>query len=119
MLKLVKYFLWMIVLVALTIGFDRFMVVVPLEAPGLKQTQQFYVDFRARILRLFPEQGKKMQPVDVIEAVIEKKIAPIAEKAKKTGQRYLYVDGSGTLQFADSLQQVPKKYRQDAQPLAE
>jgi hypothetical protein len=119
MLKVVKYFLWLVVLVALTVGFDRFMVVVPLDAPGLKQTQQFYVDFRSRLIGLFPEQGKKIQPVDAIEAVIEKKIAPITAKGKKTGQRYLYVDGSGTLQFADSLQQVPAKYRQEAQPLAE
>jgi len=119
MLKLVKYFLWLVVLVALTLGFDRVMVLVPLDAPGLKQTQQFYVDFRTRIIRLFPEQSEKNQPVDAIEAVIEKKIAPIAAKAKKAGQRYLYVDGSGTLQFADNLQKVPEKYRQEAQPLAE
>jgi hypothetical protein len=119
MLKLVKYFLWIVVIAALTVGFDQVMVRVPLSTPGLKQTQRFYVDFRSRLVRLLPEQTKSVQPVDVIEAVITKKTAPIINKTKQAGQRYLYVDDSGTLQFTDSLQQVPKKYRQDAQPLAE
>jgi len=118
MLKLIKYFLWLVVIVALTVGFDQLMVRVPLETPGMKQTQKFYVDFRSRIIHLFPQQSKSSQPVDVIEAVIKKKADPSTGSAKKSG-RYLYVDGSGTLQFADSLQQVPKKYRKDAQPLAE
>jgi hypothetical protein len=118
MLKLFKYFLWLVVLVALTVGFDQLMVRVPLETPGMKQVQQFYVDFRSRLIQLFPQQNQPPQPVDVIEAVIKKKADPSTGSAKKSG-RYLYVDGSGTLQFADSLQQVPQKYRKDAQPLAE
>ncbi len=119
MLKLVKYLLWVVVVVALAIGFDQFMVRVPLETPGLKQTRQFYVDFRSRLLHLVPARGRSEQPVDAIEAVIAEKTAPVAAAAKKVVQRYLYVDDDGTLQFVDSLQQVPKKYRHDAQPLAE
>ncbi len=119
MLKLLKYFLWLVVIVALTVGFDQLMVQVSLETPGVKQTQRFYVDFRSRLIRIFSQQSKTIEPVDAIEAVIEKKVKPTIKKAQKGGQRYLYVDGSGTLQFADSLKQVPKKYRQDAQPLAE
>ena len=106
-------------IVALTVGFDQLMIRVPLEASGVKQTQRFYVDFRSRLIRIFPQQSKTIEPVDAIEAVIEKKVKPTIKKAKKAQQRYLYVDGNGTLQFADSLKQVPKKYRQDAQPLAE
>jgi len=31
--------------------------------------------------------------------------------------RYLYVDDTGTLQFAESLEAIPKAYRKDAQPM--
>lgn len=118
MLKLLKYFLWMVVILSLFVGFDQLMVQLPLQAPGLKQTQQFYVDFRTRLIKLFPEKKQPIPPVDAIKAVIEKKVTPIVESANKP-VRYLYVDKSGTLQFADSLQQVPSQYRQEAQPLAE
>jgi len=107
MLKLLKYFLWLAVLLALSVGFDQLMVKVPLHSPGLKQTQQFYVDFRTRLVGLFG--GKTAAPTDVIEAV--------TASVEKTG-RYLYVDSDGNLQFADSLQQVPSQYRQAAQPMA-
>jgi len=119
MLKLVKYLLWLVILAVLAVGFDQFMVRVPVNTPGLKQTQQFYVDFRTRLIGLLAEQSTPAQPVDVIEAVITKKTAPVVKATKKAGQRYLYVDDGGILQFADSLQQVPEKHRQDAQPLAE
>lgn len=116
MLNLLKYFLWVIVILALTGGFDQLMVNLPLHAPGLKQTQQFYVDFRTRLIEIV--RGKPNSPPDAIEAVIEK-VATVPKKAAKKASRYLYVDADGTLQFADSLQQVPRQYRQDAQPLAE
>ncbi|MDX2479059.1 MAG: hypothetical protein QNK24_01835 [Desulfuromusa sp.] len=116
MLKLFKYFLWIIVILALTGGFDQLMVKLPLRAPGLKQTQQFYVDFRTRLIEMV--RGNTRSQPDAIEAVIEKAATNPAKAAKKPS-RYLYVDGAGILQFADNLQQVPSQYRQDAQPLAE
>ena len=116
MLKLIKYFLWVVVLLALSVGFDQVMLKVPMDAPGLQQTQQFYVDFRTRLIGLFDKEAKSHP--DVIEAVIKKATALSPSATKKTG-RYLYVDSNGILQFADSLQQVPSQYRQDAQPMAE
>ncbi|MCK5826637.1 MAG: hypothetical protein KAG93_06345 [Desulfuromusa sp.] len=116
MLRLFKYFLWVVVIVALSVGFDQLMLRVPLHAPGLNQTQQFYVDFRTRLLGLF--RTKTKSPPDVIEAVIKKATA-LSVPATKKPSRYLYVDGNGILQFADSLQQVPRQYRQEAQPIAE
>ncbi|MEA3543724.1 MAG: hypothetical protein U9R69_00725 [Thermodesulfobacteriota bacterium] len=116
MLRLLKYFLWIVVVLALTVGFDQLMVQLPLHAPGLKQTQQFYVDFRTRLAGLI-KGDRNHQPVS-IEAVIEK-TATTPVRSSKNKHRYLYVDASGTLQFADSLQQVPSQYRQDAQPLSE
>lgn len=116
MLKLFKYFLWLVVIAALMIGFDRLMVLVPLKAPGLSETQVFYTDFRSRLFNLFGENQRTQQ--DKIEKVIEKSAKLDPQTMKKT-TRYLYVDDNGALQFADSLQQVPFKYRHNAQPLAE
>ena len=116
MLKLLKYFLWLVVLFALILGFDQLMLKSSLHAPGLKQTQRFYVDFRTRLLGMT---GGKTDPQTVsIDAVIEK-TTQTPPLSNKKSSRYLYVDNSGTLQFADNLQQVPSQYRQDAQPLAE
>jgi len=114
-MKLVKYFLWVVVLLALAVGFDQLMIRLPMHTPGLKQTQQFYVDFRTRLAGIFGTEAKPQ--LDVIEAVINKASSSSATATKKTG-RYLYVDGNGVLQFADRLQQVPSQYRQDAQPMA-
>ncbi len=116
MLKLLKYFLWVMVILSLAVGFDQLMVKLPLHAPGLKQTQLFYLDFRTRLTGLAKKDSSP--PSDAIEAMIEKTAKTPARPTNKSS-RYLYVDGSGTLQFADSLQQVPSRYRQDAQPLAE
>ena len=116
MLKLIKYFLWIVVLLALTLGFDQLMLKLPLHAPGLKQIQVFYIDFRTRLFGLV-RSDTDQKPAS-IEAVIEK-TTPTPKQSAQEPKRYLYVDASGTLQFADSLQQVPSQYRQDAQPLAE
>ena len=117
MLKMFSYFLWAIFLFALIFGFDLWMMNIPLEAPGLKQTQAFYVDFRKRLFGLFD--GEQEAPKkDAIEQVIENSTAPPASQAN-TANRYLYVDENGALQFADSLEQVPQKFRKDAKPLAE
>jgi hypothetical protein len=117
MLKILKYFLWVVVILSLVLGFDQLMLKLPLHSPGLKQTQQFYVDFRTRLFGLVKTDTAVLAPTS-IESVIEKTATAVTPTPKKTN-RYLYVDSDGTLQFADSLQQVPKKYRQDAQLLAE
>ena len=116
MLKLLKYILWVVVLLALTTGFDQIMVNIPLTTAGLKQTQTFYLDFRLRLLNLV---GIEMPTEeDMIKQVIEKSGTTESASTPKVS-RYLYVDDQGALQFADSLQQVPVKYRPQAQPLAE
>ena len=117
MLKLLKYFLWIVVLLALALGFDQIMLKSSLSAPGLEQTQRFYVDFRTRLLGLIGDKANSQQATS-IDAVIEQ-TAIVPPKIDKKSNRYLYVDQSGTLQFADNLQQVPSQYRQEAQPLAE
>jgi len=114
MSKLLKMLFWLLLLVAIFIGLDQFFLQVPLNAPGLSQVQRFYVDFRGRLLELagVPEQKQS------IEQLIES-TDPQRPEAKRKSPRYLYVDENGALQFADSFEQVPPRFRKDAQPLAE
>jgi hypothetical protein len=115
MLKILKMLIWLVLVLIVVGGLDQFLVRVPPDTPGLSQVQTFYVDFRTRLLGLV---GVKAVPAPAsIEQVIEAtRSAP--QQARKP-QRYLYVDEAGELQFADSLAQVPSKFRQAAQPLAE
>lgn len=114
MLKILKAFVWLAVATVLLIGLDQFFLSVPLKTPGLHQVQQFYVDFRGRLFGLF-NHGEANKS---IEKMIETNVAPRA-KAGVKGHRYLYVDENGALQFADSYEQVPPRYRKDAKPLSE
>jgi hypothetical protein len=118
MLKLLKLFAWLLFVVVALVAVDQFLVRVPVEVAGVTQAQKFYVDFRGRLLGLVGLDLADPVPQKSIEQVIEaNQQAPAPETPDQ--QRYLYVDDSGALQFADSLQQVPEEYRQSAQPLAE
>jgi len=115
MLKLLRLFLWLVLVLVVVGGLDQFLVRVPLDKPVLSPVQTFYVDFRSRLLGLI---GVKPGPAPTsIEKVIEETSS--APQQSKKLQRYLYVDAAGELQFADSLAHVPVKYRKAAQPLAE
>lgn len=118
MLKLLKLFAWLVFSLALLVGFDQLLVRVPLAVPGVAQVQTFYVDFRGRMLGLIGIDGVAELPAKSIDQVIETTREVAAGKAQ-VPQRYLYVDDSGALQFADSLERVPLKFRGSAQPLAE
>lgn len=118
MLKIGKYFLWVVVTLVLAGALDQALVRMPLAIPGLQQTQAFYIDFRSRLLGLVTGTATVAPLPESIDAVIERSTAPVVAPVVKS-KRYLYVDTNGTLQFADSFEQVPAKYRQVAQPLAE
>ncbi|WP_303720716.1 hypothetical protein [Malonomonas rubra] len=117
-LKLLKLFAWFLLSVALLTAVDRLLVLVPIEIPGVTQAQTFYIDFRGRLLNLFGFETTAKKSGQSIEQMIEATQQQVPDKSSKP-QRYLYVDESGALQFADSLQQVPARYREHAQPLAE
>ena len=91
---------------------DR-MLRVELPVPGYAEVHEFYVDFRSRLLGLTDNDSVAR----MITANKKSPAAPPSLTAKET--RYLYVDGEGSLQFVDSLDQVPLQYRRDAQPLSE
>jgi hypothetical protein len=108
MLKFVRFVLWILVVLALAIGFDRVMYLFDFSTPGLQQTQDFYVDFRNRLVGLVANSDDSKS----IEGVIDK-------NSQQSSGRYLYVDDFGALQFADRLEDVPSRFRGAAQPLAD
>lgn len=115
MKKIRNFIVWSLVFVGLLLAFDLVMVRSTDLPPALAGVQRFYVDFRARLLGLVGSSSP-----DSIETVIEKSAVPATGHSPvATGQRYLYVDGEGQLQFADSLAEVPQAYRKSAQPLKE
>jgi hypothetical protein len=113
MLKLIRFILWVLVVLALTVGFDRVMHLFEFTTPGLKQAQDFYIDFRHRLVGLTQGTG----PQNSIEGVIDGNRDPEAEPIGSS--RYLYVDDFGALQFVDRLKDVPARFRGTAQPLAD
>lgn len=112
-----KLLLWLVVAVILLMAVDQFMTRVHLNLPGLNPTRTFYLDFRARLWTLLIPENPTSDNGKIDSMIAE------AEKKSKAGTtqatRFFYVDDNGILQFADSLQQVPQKFRQAAQPLAE
>lgn len=118
MFKLLKLFAWILITCLALVALDQILVRVPLQWPGITAAQTFYVDFRGRLFDLVGLDSAPSAAEKSIEQVIETHQATPTTKTAPN-QRYLYVDDAGALQFADSLNQVPIKFRQTAQPLAE
>jgi hypothetical protein len=113
MMKMLKWFAWLLVLIVLLAGIDQALLRLPLDTPGLYQVQRFYRDFRSRLLALAGGDGEKQSIEQLIESTGPQ------EHPQGPNRRYLYVDENGELQFADSFEQIPVRYRNEAQPLAE
>ena len=117
MIRIVRWLVWLLVSLVIVSGIDQTLIRVPMKVPVLEQFQEFYIDFRARLIGLA---GKKSQPTSKkpsIEQVIETTQKKAAVPDKTATPRYLYVDDTGTLQFAESLEAIPQAFRKDAQPM--
>lgn len=132
--RLIKPLIWTILFLVMMLVIDQLLVQVPPVHPAHAAVSNFYRDFRSRMIDLVFNE-KKAAPQS-IEAVIEKeqsKQDPKLQKSKPSdhgqtlpgnstqmnkSQRYVYSDSKGELQFADSLDEVPVKYRAQAQPMA-
>lgn len=79
--------------------------------------REFYLDFRTRLFHLLPTGGQIS-----IAALIEKdgenplkKTAFTPHRAKELS--YFYADELGELRFADTLAEIPERFRKGAQRL--
>jgi len=131
--RLIKPIFWTFLFLLMMIVIDQFLVQVPPVHPAHAAVSNFYQDFRSRLIDL--TFGEKKATPKTIEAVIEKQrkdqktspqkvkkpdqkqTKPANNTQPKKSQRYLYSDGKGELHFADSLEDVPDKYRGQAQPM--
>jgi hypothetical protein len=116
MFKMFKYIFMLIIILLLAISFDQIMMRSSITLPGARAGQQFYVDFRTRLVHLLSPATDSAK--DSIGKVIETTTRQALQPSTPT-QRYIYVDRHGVLQFADSLQDVPAEFRKEAQPLAD
>lgn len=139
--RTLKFLLWAAVFCGLLLALDQVLLRVPLRQPGLAAVQDFYRDFRGRLLELGggapgsieavidgappPSPPGRSVPADANEAPPARPDAGVAPgggqpppaSAAPAGPRYLYVDEDGELRFADTLEEIPQRFRADAQPL--
>ena len=133
--RMIKPIFWTFLFLLMMIVIDQFLVQVPPVHPAHAAVSNFYQDFRSRLIDL--TFGEKKATPKSVEAVIEKqqkdkkaspkkidkpsqkKTKPANKPQLKKSQRYLYSDGKGELHFADSLGDVPDKYREQAQPMGQ
>ncbi len=109
-----RIFIWTLVFFGLLLGMDQFFLRVPATVAGWREVRTFYLDFRGRLVAL-PE--TKGQPT--VEKLIDQAQAPVRPTVSRPsgGPGFLYMDGQGTLQFADNLEEVPAAFRSKTQRL--
>lgn len=110
-----KAIIWTFVFLLALLAADQFLLRVEFTQPQLRVARKFYLDFRQRLVSLGRASGPKS-----VDAVIDAAGSPPATPSQRqpaSGPRYLYVDEQGTLQFADSLEEIPPALRGKAQRL--
>ncbi len=124
MKRFTRPLLWTLLFLLILVGIDQFFMRVPTRQPAMNAVREFYLDLRTRLGHLIP--GQKNTSV---EALIEQaqqapaKPRPQPAPKKSTSQAaasepsYFYADDQGELRFADSLNEIPQRFRNDAQRL--
>jgi hypothetical protein len=108
-----RLLLWGAVFLALLLAADQALMRLTFGPSLLREFQLCYRDFRCRL------PGGFCSPAPQAPETIEAAIAGGSQRAQGAVRSYLYVDGQGTLQFADRLEDIPLAYRSEAQPLAD
>ncbi len=114
-----KAIIWTVIFVVLLLATDQFMLRVEFSQPQMQVARSFYLDFRQRLISL----GGGAEP-DSVEAVIESTQsdttpAVVLRRNEVESPRYLYLDADGTIQFADSIEDIPDELRNGAERLSD
>ncbi len=122
MIRMARFLIWTVVFLAVLLAFDQFMVRVPVKITGIQAVQRFYVDFRGRMQHLVLKPTRSLPPsgASTVESIIEKTEAAPGRRTSAPaarGPKFLYVDKQGELRFADTLDQIPERYRASVQRL--
>jgi len=128
---MIKPIFWTFLFLVMMLVIDQVLVQVPPIHPAHAAVSNFYQDFRSRLTDLafgdnkatpksieavIAKQQKETTPKKTAQTKKQQTEATAAPKTQKA-QRYIYSDGKGELHFADSLDDVPDKYRGLAQPM--
>ena len=110
-----KAIFWVIVFFLVLLGADQFLIRVEFRSGGMQVAQEFYLDFRQRLFGL----GQTSDPASVDAVIGEEKKQQPASTRQAEAPRYLYADENGQLQFANSMEDIPSQYREQAERLEE
>lgn len=114
-----KAIIWSIIFVVMLLAADQFMLRVEFSQSQMQVAKSFYLDFRQRLIAL----GGGDAP-DSVESVIESTrpdTTPDIFKRRNEDEspRYLYLAEDGTIQFADSIEEIPVALRDGAERLSD
>lgn len=115
MKKALSFLIWTLVFLVLLVFIDQALTRVPAKAPLFSSLQDFYQDFRNRLLGHAPAKATKPVP----PAPRPAKTPPPPPVVSTDHPQFIYVDREGQLQFADSLEEIPTEFRGQAQKLAQ
>lgn len=149
MSRVLFFLLWAVVFLLLLVGLDQLLVRVPARHPAHVAVADFYRDLRGRLLDLARETllaqppirpAKTGSPVPGTSAANVEKLSkkpqpsplappptataapakpkPVPQSAEPS-PRYVYADDRGELYFADTLAEIPERYRDKARRLGD
>jgi len=110
-----KAIFWVIIFFCMLLAVDQFMLRVEFKTGGMQVAQEFYLDFRQRLVGL----AGSPEPKSVEEVISEKEPAAAPTAPEAPAPRYLYADENGQLQFANSMEDIPPQFRKGAQRMEE
>lgn len=120
MKKITFSLVWFVSFLLLLLVCDQFLVRYPGKSlPLLNDFQQFYQDFRCRLIRLESQRTTSEIPTaTTVEEVLRVRSQQL-DRAKTSVEavRYLYLDEHGSLNFADRYEEIPPALRHSAKPL--
>lgn len=115
MSKSSKAIFWVIIFFCILLAVDQFLLRVEFKTGGMQVTQEFYLDFRQRLIGL----GSASGPKSVEQVISDRSSTATAPAVEAPSPRYLYADENGQLQFADSMEDIPPQFRKGAQRMDE
>ena len=112
-----KAIIWTILFVVLLLATDQFLLRVNFSQPQMQVARSFYLDFRQRLITL----GGGQESVETVIESSQSETIPGLVLRRNEGEtpRYLYLDQDGNIQFADSIEDIPRELRDQAERMSD
>ncbi|OEU75868.1 MAG: hypothetical protein BA874_01005 [Desulfuromonadales bacterium C00003068] len=122
MKKMTFSFIWFVSFLLLLLVCDQFLLRYPgKDLPLLNDFQQFYQDFRQRLIKLENQRSApEIETATTVEEVLAIRAQEVTQATPAAAEtRYLYLDEQGALNFADRFDEIPAAFRHSAKPLGQ